>query len=108
MLETGFWSVCERSIRAALLKHPSNKSDSETKPNVDLEAVGLENVRFQGMRTAYFTLDKSSSLDPLVSQHSLPESQDHSPPLFDHHSLQNQLVLNWIVSLKEDSGKKIG
>ncbi|KAA1073629.1 hypothetical protein PGT21_019139 [Puccinia graminis f. sp. tritici] len=108
LLETGFWSVCERSIQAALPKTPSNKSDSEIKPNVDLEAVGLENVRFQGMRTAYFTLDKSSSLDPLVSQHSLPESQDHSPPLFDHHSPQNQLVLNWIVSLKEDSGKKIG
>ncbi|WAQ93259.1 hypothetical protein PtA15_18A317 [Puccinia triticina] len=108
LLETGFWSVCERSIQAALLKSPAKKSASAEipQPTSDLSAVGLENVRFQGMRTAYFTLDKSSSLQP-VSATPVSDSQDQ-PHLFDHHGPQNRLVLNWIVSLKEDSGKKTG
>ncbi|KAH9455091.1 hypothetical protein MJO28_012546 [Puccinia striiformis f. sp. tritici] len=109
LLETGFWSVCESSIHAGLNKHknPAQESSSKT---LDLSTVGLENVRFQGMRTAYFTLDKASILKPSsTSPDSINQASDSQgqPRLFDHDSQQNQLVLNWIVSLKEDSGKKI-
>jgi len=99
LLETGFWSVCERSMHAASLKIKGPEK----------AAVGLENVRFQGMRTAYFTLDKSSALSPAsASDDCLPKDEHNPPRLYHHTSPMNRLVLNWIVSLKEDSGKKIG
>ncbi|KAH9445617.1 hypothetical protein Pst134EB_023453 [Puccinia striiformis f. sp. tritici] len=109
LLETGFWSVCESSIHAGLNKNKNPVQESSSK-TLDLSTVGLENVRFQGMRTAYFTLDKASILKPSsTSPDSINQASDSQgqPRLFDHDSQQDQLVLNWIVSLKEDSGKKI-
>ncbi|KNZ60971.1 glutamine--tRNA ligase [Puccinia sorghi] len=99
LLETGFWSVCERSMHGASLRIKGPEK----------AAVGLENVRFQGMRTAYFTLDKSSALSPAsASDDCLPKNEHNLPRLYHHTSPMNRLVLNWIVSLKEDSGKKVG
>ena len=53
--------------------------EEEGEKNVASKDAGLETVRFQGMRVAYFTMDKDST--------------DERP------------VLNRIVGLKEDSGK---
>ena len=53
--------------------------EEEGEKNVANKDAGFETVRFQGMRVAYFTMDKDST--------------DDKP------------VLNRIVSLKEDSGK---
>lgn len=51
----------------------------EGEANVEHGTAGLETVRFQGLRVAYFCMDKES--------------------------LDGKVVLNRIVSLKEDSGK---
>lgn len=51
----------------------------EGEKNVAAKDAGLETVRFQGLRVAYFTMDK--------------ETSDH------------KIILNRIVGLKEDSGK---
>ncbi|ORY32577.1 tRNA synthetases class I, catalytic domain-domain-containing protein [Naematelia encephala] len=61
------------------------------------QLVGNENVRFQGMRLAYFALDKESHLA------CLDESEDVKPDRKEG----DKIVLNRIVSLKEDAGKSV-
>ncbi|PLW46493.1 hypothetical protein PCASD_06299 [Puccinia coronata f. sp. avenae] len=113
LVEVGFWSVCERLIQDAMTK---NTTSSANKHGDDLRiaAVGLENVRFQGMRNSYFTLDKTCILTPSSSSgadtHATAAATSGigdapAKPLFDHVHPGNRLVLNRIVSLKEDSGK---
>ncbi|KAI9605726.1 hypothetical protein H4Q26_004091 [Puccinia striiformis f. sp. tritici PST-130] len=71
-----------------------HESSSKT---LDLSTVGLENVRFQGMRTAYFTLDKASILKPSsTSPDSINQASDSQgqPRLFDHDSQQ----INWFLT----------
>lgn len=53
--------------------------EEEGEKNVANKHAGFETVRFQGLRVAYFTMDKDST--------------------------ESKVVLNRIVSLKEDSGK---
>ncbi|WVQ77217.1 glutamine-tRNA ligase [Cryptococcus sp. DSM 104548] len=58
------------------------------------QLIGPENIRFQGMRLAYFALDKESSVA------CLDDENVKGPKAGD------RIVLNRIVSLKEDVGKK--
>ena len=69
VIEVGFHEIRERA--------PWPAEEGEAK--VAGKAAGCETVRFQGLRVAYFTVDKDSS--------------------------EQHIVLNRIVSLKEDSGK---
>lgn len=133
LIEVGFWAICEQAMKDSMKNHnqlefphpadtktltnpagPSYPNESDGSQPGRL-SVGYENVRFQGMRTAYFTLDKTSSL-VLSTDHSSPtptrnaSATDQSQasghrPLFNHEA-HNRLIFNWIVSLKEDSGKK--
>ena len=59
------------------------------------QLVGMENVRFQGMRLAYFALDRESRLACL----------DEGDGKTAARAEGDRLVLNRIVSLKEDAGK---
>ena len=59
------------------------------------QLVGRECVRFLGLRVAYFALDKDAELA------CLEEPEDVVPGRRDG----DRIVLNRIVSLKEDSGK---
>ncbi|KAG9548612.1 glutaminyl-tRNA synthetase, partial [Aureobasidium melanogenum] len=67
MIEAGFFDIQQRA--------PWPKEEGEAKGN-----TGPEAVRFQGLRTAYFCVDKDSSA--------------------------KNIILNRIVSLKEDTSKK--
>ena len=69
MLETGFDEVRRRAPWPAEAGEKVNVGDK----------VRLESVRFQGMRVAYFTVDKDTT--------------------------EKKIVLNRIVSLKEDVRK---
>ena len=69
MIETGLEDVRRRA--------PWPEEEGEK--NVASNEAGFETVRFQGLRVAYFTMDKDSS--------------------------EGGVVLNRIVSLKEDAGK---
>ena len=60
------------------------------------QLVGLECVRFQGLRVAYFTVDKESKLG------CLEEGEDVKAGRRDG----DVLILNRIVSLKEMTSKK--
>ncbi|MCJ1356682.1 MAG: hypothetical protein MMC33_006677 [Icmadophila ericetorum] len=74
VIETGFTEVKNRAT------DPKMNAKGETVESVSNEEdSGPEAVRFQGLRVAYFCMDKDST--------------------------QEKLVLNRIVSLKEDSGK---
>ncbi|KAF8165525.1 glutamine-tRNA ligase [Crassisporium funariophilum] len=107
MVEVGFWALAKRSIAEAR-KEAKSRTEKAAK---DFEAaehgaedgtpqatseqlVGNECVRFQGLRVAYFALDKDSRVAALQEGSDVAglEQGDH-------------LVLNRIVSLKEDSGK---
>jgi glutaminyl-tRNA synthetase len=71
-----------------------NVEHQEDEPVVEASGlVGPENVRFQGMRLAYFTLDRESKVGCL------------DDPSKDGKSEGDKIILNRIVSLKEDTGK---
>ncbi|GAA5913004.1 glutamine--tRNA ligase [Sporobolomyces salmoneus] len=89
MVETGVWQVIEQSLKRAqevvrLRKAESEKNGTEAPPSVD----GLEVVRFQASRVAYFCLD----LDSKVTE----------------GKNEGDLVLNLITGLKEDKTKVAG
>ncbi|KAH7887584.1 glutaminyl-tRNA synthetase [Phlebopus sp. FC_14] len=104
MLEIGFWPLARESVDKALAESRarSAKSDATRKETLDPNTpvvtperlVGNECVRFQGLRVAYFALDKDSRVSMLEK----PDSPCCRSP-------GDYLVLNRIVSLKEDSGK---
>jgi glutaminyl-tRNA synthetase len=60
------------------------------------QLVGMENIRFQGMRLAYFAVDRESSLA------CIDETAGTKPGKREG----DRIILNRIVSLKEDAGKK--
>lgn len=60
------------------------------------QLVGMENIRFQAMRLAYFAVDSDSKIA------CLDEAAGAKPSKRDG----DRIVLNRIVSLKEDAGKK--
>ncbi|TFK43715.1 tRNA synthetases class I, catalytic domain-containing protein [Crucibulum laeve] len=108
MVEVGFWSLAKRSINEAR-KEAKERTQKAAKENADVEReagdhtpqatseqlVGNECVRFQGLRVAYFALDKDARIA------SLDEPADVEPV----RKQGDYLVLNRIVSLKEDAGK---
>jgi glutaminyl-tRNA synthetase len=108
LIEVGFWSVAKRAIMdareegaqrtqkalaneaAAVTVHP----DATTHKPTSEQLVGNEVVRFQGLRVAFFTLDKEARLAYLDEEDAAPGRREG-----------DLLILNRIVSLKEDSGK---
>ena len=108
LLETGFLTLAKKLWRDAVVesKARTEKALKESETGVhgtnddtpratSDQLVGKECIRFQGLRVAYFTVDKDSKLE------FLEESDDVLPALKDGDSI----ILNRIVSLKEDAGK---
>lgn len=112
MIEVGFWSLAKRSLEearregrtrtekalkeeASSTTRAANEDDDTPRPTAD-QLVGNECVRFQGLRVAYFTLDKDAKLA------CLGEGAD----VVAGRRPGDKVVLNRIVSLKEDVGKK--
>ncbi|KAL1760102.1 tRNA synthetases class I, catalytic domain-containing protein [Schizophyllum commune] len=109
MVEAGFWPLAKRLYTEAKrdAKARTEKATAESgdaprgsapndAPSATAEQlIGLECVRFQGLRVAYFALDKDSRIA------CLDEPDDVEPG----RRQGDYLVLNRIVSLKEDAGK---
>ena len=110
MVEVGFWPLAkqlyaqakkesqertEKALKASeAAADPAHKDDGTPKATSD-QLVGMEVIRFQGLRVAYFAVDKDSELACL-------NEQDGAVP---GRKSGDKLILNRIVSLKEDSGK---
>jgi glutaminyl-tRNA synthetase len=106
LMEVGFWSVAKKAIADAreeerirtqkALSHGAVTipAEVETLKPASEQLFGNEVVRFQGLRVAYFTLDKDARLACLEEDTTTPGRREG-----------DLLVLNRIVSLKEDSGK---
>lgn len=107
MLEVGFWSLAKRAYEEAKeesrrrMEKANAENANEAPNNPDApsptveQLVGNEVVRFQGLRVAYFALDSDSVVK------CLGEEGDAKPGL----RTGDKLILNRIVSLKEDVGK---
>ncbi|KAI4519118.1 glutaminyl-tRNA synthetase, partial [Schizophyllum commune Loenen D] len=109
MVEAGFWPLAKRLYTEAKrdAKARTEKATAESgdaprggapndAPSATAEQlIGLECVRFQGLRVAYFALDKDSRIACLDE----PDNVEPGRRQGDY------LVLNRIVSLKEDAGK---
>ncbi|KAG7449026.1 glutaminyl-tRNA synthetase [Guyanagaster necrorhizus] len=104
MLEVGFlplaWRAMEEAKKesktrteAALKDAEPPAADNATPHATSGQLVGNECVRFQGLRVAYFALDKDTRLACLDGGAEVKQQQG------------DYLVLNRIVSLKEDLGK---
>lgn len=108
LLETGFLTLAKKLWRSAVAESKARTEkalkesetgvhgdDDDTPRATSHQLVGKECIRFQGLRVAYFTVDKDSKLALLE------EGDDVVPTLKDGDSI----ILNRIVSLKEDAGK---
>ncbi|KAI0824720.1 glutaminyl-tRNA synthetase [Trametes gibbosa] len=116
MVEIGFWRLAKKAYidakteskkrTDAALKATAEASGpvvqgaptyehDDTPKATSEQLVGKECIRFQGLRVAYFAVDKEAKLASLVE----PENFEAGRRDGDF------LVLNRIVSLKEDSGK---
>ncbi|KAH9931766.1 glutaminyl-tRNA synthetase [Amylocystis lapponica] len=110
MVELGFWSLAKRAyvearkeseartrkaLEATADAAGSSAVDDDTPKATSEQLVGKECIRFQGLRVAYFTVDKDARLA------CLDEADGAEPSRKDG----DYIVLNRIVSLKEDSGK---
>lgn len=108
LLETGFLTLTKKLWRDAVAesKARTEKALKENETGVhgahddtpratSDQLVGKECIRFQGLRVAYFAVDKDSKLG------FLEEGDDVVPAL----KAGDSIVLNRIVSLKEDAGK---
>ncbi|KAF4620052.1 hypothetical protein D9613_005245 [Agrocybe pediades] len=105
IVETGFWSLAKSSLEVArkdakvrtdkaAKESEGDHKDDDTPHATSEQLVGKECVRFQGLRVAYFALDKDSRVASLEEGSAVNGRQQG-----------DFLVLNRIVSLKEDSGK---
>lgn len=108
LLETGFLTLAKKLWRDAVTESKARTekalkenetgvhgTDDDTPRATSDQLVGKECIRFQGLRVAYFAVDKDSRLK------FLEEDDDVVPTLKEGDSI----VLNRIVSLKEDAGK---
>jgi glutaminyl-tRNA synthetase len=105
MVEVGFWSLAKRAIahareeanertRKALAEN--NVGVMEGTPQVtSAQLIGNECIRFQGLRVAYFAVDTDTRIAAL----------NEAPELGSGRRQGDYLVLNRIVTLKEDFGK---
>lgn len=106
LIEVGFWAVARRAIMDAREEGVQRTQKAATeaisaggmthKPARE-QLVGNEVVRFQGLRVAYFTLDKDAHLTYLEDDKTVTGAPGRREGDF--------LIFNRIVSLKEDSGK---
>jgi glutaminyl-tRNA synthetase len=106
MLEVGFWPLAKRATAEARRESKArtdrtvNRQLSST-PGDDMphgtseQLVGKECVRFQGLRVAYFALDKDARVACMDDTENVGAGRKEG----------DFVVLNRIVSLKEDSGK---
>ncbi|PPR04044.1 hypothetical protein CVT24_010619 [Panaeolus cyanescens] len=103
MVEVGFWPLARQAMTDARkeAKDRTAKASADVKTSEDgtpvatsEQLVGNECVRFQGLRVAYFALDKDARVASLA---------DGSKT--DGYTQGDYIVLNQIVSLKEDAGK---
>ncbi|KAH8106027.1 glutaminyl-tRNA synthetase [Cristinia sonorae] len=108
MVEVGFWDLAkqlyaqarkesqERTEKALKASATSvEHSDDGTPKATSEQLVGNEVIRFQGLRVAYFAVDSDSTLSCLSEADGVAAKRKDG----------DRLVLNRIVSLKEDSGK---
>ncbi|KAI0677047.1 glutaminyl-tRNA synthetase [Trametes maxima] len=116
MVEIGFWGLAKKAYAdakteskkrtEAALKATAEASgpvvegapthDHDDTPKATSEQlVGKECIRFQGLRVAYFAVDKETKLAALDEVDTIEPGRRNG----------DYLVLNRIVSLKEDSGK---
>lgn len=108
MVEIGFWALAkatwtqtkqeskertEKTLKSS--ETVTAAPDDDTPKPTSEQLIGMECLRFQGLRVAYFAVDKDSKLGCL-------EETDGVEPARREGDV---LVLNRIVSLKEDSGK---
>jgi len=114
LIEIGFWKVARTAMKNG--REEALKREEKVKPDDAIQAtsltggesetpvrklehlVGKECVRFQGMRIAYFALDKDSILK-------LVENEDLKEGEIEGLGEGERIVLNRIVSLKEDKEK---
>lgn len=106
IVEVGFWSLAKQSMEEArkeatartekATNHFTSDSGAEddTPHATSEQLVGNECVRFQGLRVAYFSLDKDARIASLEEGSKVTGCGEG-----------DYVVLNRIVSLKEDSGK---
>jgi len=109
MVEVGFYTVAKRLMAEAkkesadrtrkALQNETISSPTQLKQSVPAseQLVGNECVRFQGLRVAYFALDSDATLGCLSD----PEDVEARAKDGD------KIILNRIVSLKEDAGKNV-
>lgn len=106
MVEVGFWSVAKDALskhkKLAAERIASAKKDAADAATIKaLEAQarepGFEEVRFQGLRVAYFCVDNKDTKLEAVEQGQLDS--------LAAKAAGDKLVLNTIVSLKEDKEK---
>lgn len=102
LVEVGFWALAKRAYveakregKARTEAAPKASDDADTPHASSEQLVGNECIRFQGLRVAYFAVDKDSRLACLDEEDGVEPSAKQG----------DFLVLNRIVSLKEDSGK---
>lgn len=110
MIEPAFYQLAKKQMADARRDAAERTKKALTENQVPAEAapeavaadepvvtaeslVGPENIRFQGMRLAYFALDSDSSLACLGEGAEVGRKDS------------DRIILNRIVSLKEDSGK---
>ncbi|TDL29536.1 glutaminyl-tRNA synthetase [Rickenella mellea] len=109
MVEVGFLPVAKRLVTAARKESEAriasvSRNDDTASPDdhhipapTGDQLVGNESVRFQGLRVAYFALDSDAHLDCLkVGDSEVPSRKP-----------ADRIILNRIVSLKEDAGKNV-
>ena len=98
MVEVGIWDVATAGLKAAREETRQREEKAKKAGNdssmQSSDLVGFECVRFQGLRTAYFCIDKESKIK------SVDEGLEQVK-----HSEGDRLVLNTIVGLKEDTSK---
>lgn len=107
MVEIGFWPLAKRlyeeakaeskarTAKAATADDSGKHSEGDTPVATEDQLLGKECIRFQGLRVAYFALDSDAEL-ACLDEESNVEARRHPG---------DKLILNRIVSLKEDSGK---
>lgn len=92
-LEVGFYDIVNR-VRDEASKTKKEQEAATHDPSKALSGGatgGNERVRFQGLRTAYFALDREAKVAALESG--------------GKGDISDEIILNWTVSLKEDKTK---
>lgn len=107
MVEIGFWDIARDSLRKHKQEAARRLEAAQSRPEPDAPTVealkaqqqepGFEEVRFQGLRTAYFCIDNKDTKLAEVESSEIEKLSQKGP--------NDKIVLNTIVSLKEDKEK---